>query len=524
MKKRLLALLLAAIMVLSLVACTGGRRGAGDIEKIDSSVDPSTPLTKDDVVRVVFYSDASWPYQDSWKVIQYIKENVGATVEINPIPNSEIHTKYSVMFADPETLPDTVPFDSKTGGDAKAAAGAAIPFEAVADYMPNYTKWVSELNENDYANFIRPRKSADGKIYYSPLMGRDTTEGVMAWIYRKDIFDKHNLKTPTTFDELYEVCKELKALYPNSYPLCMRNGLAVNLRVMAPSWDKNWDGSSFYYNEAEGKWKYGALDPAMKEYLEFCVKMIDEGLLNPDFATIKSAEWQQLISTNRGFITPEYQTRIDFFNSIFKDNNEPGRFSAMVPPVANAEKGASLVMRNSLDPYGYILCNTRDNDRIANAAKYLDWFYSDETVELVSWGKEGETFEVVDGKKKYITAGSNEPVKTLYGFGVPGTFLRIDKEAIEATESADITENRAMVLEHRKDKNNAANFISFTNEEQERLTDAKGVIVTFTNETLTKIVTGQEPLSAYDSIEAKCYEYGLQEVLDIYEAAYERIK
>ena len=135
MKKRILALLLATIMLLSLVACTGGR-GRGDVEKIESDTDP---LTKDDVVKVVFYSHASWPYQDSWKVMEYIRENCGATLEINPIPNSEIHTKYSVMFADPETLPDTVPFDSKVGGDAKAAEGSAIPFEAVSDYMPKTT-------------------------------------------------------------------------------------------------------------------------------------------------------------------------------------------------------------------------------------------------------------------------------------------------------------------------------------------------------------------------------------------------
>ena len=521
MKKKILALLLATLMLLSLVACMGGGRDRGGIEKIESDTDP---LTKDDVVKVVIYSHPSWPYQDSWKVMDYIREGVGATLEINAIPNSEIYTKYSVMFADPETLPDTLPFDGKTGGDDHGADGSAVSFEAVADYMPNYTKWVDSLSEEDYANFVQPRKSADGKIYYSPVMGRDTTEGVMAWIYREDIFAKHNLKAPTTFDELYEVCKELKKLYPDSYPLCMRSGIGMNLTVQAPSWDADWYGLGFYYSERDGKWKYGLLDPAMKEYLEFCLKMIDEGLLNPDFATIKATEWQQLITTDRGFITPEYQTRIDFFNSIFKDNNEPGRFAAMVPPVANAEKGADLVIRNSLDPYGNILCNTRDHDRIANAAKYLDWFYADENVELVSWGKEGETFEVVDGKKQYITNGSNEPVKTLYGFGVPQTFYRIDKEAIEISESEDIAKNRDMVLEHRVAKNNAASFIAFNKEEQEILTDKRTVITTYANETVTKILLGQLPLSAYDEMEAKCYEYGLQEVLDLYEAAYARIK
>ncbi len=521
MKKKLLALILATVLAFTLVACPSGGRGRGDVEKIVSDTDP---LTKDDVIKVTVMSHPSWPYQESWKVVEYINENIGATLKVNAIPNAEVGTKYSVMFADPESLPHTMWFDGRNAGNTHGADGTAVSFEAVADYMPNYTKWIETLSEDDYTNFVQSRKSADGKIYYTPVMGRDTTEGVMAWIYRKDIFDKHGLKTPTTFDELYEVCKELKALYPDSYPLCIRTGLGHNLFALAPSFDKDWVGSGFYYDESEGKWKYGALEPAMKEFLEFALKMIDEGLLNPDFANIQSAEWEQLITTNRGFITPEYQTRIDFFNSIFRDNNEPGRFAAMVPPVANAEKGANIVSMNSLDPVGSIICNTRDHDRIADAAKYIDWFYADEAVELVSWGKEGETYEVVDGKKQYITNGANEPVKTLYGFGVPGTFYRVDKVAIEDSESADIAENRAMVLEHRTPKNNAANYIAFNKEEQEFMSDRRTAITKYTNEIITKIVLGQLPLSAYDEIEAKCYEYGLEEVLATFETAYARIK
>jgi len=516
MNKKILALVLAAIMCLTLVACPAGNGGG--------SVATTDPLTKDDVIQVVFYSHPSWPYQDSWKVMEYIREGVGATIDAMPIPNAEIYTKYSVMFADPESLPDTVPFDGKSGGDTHGVDGSAVAFESVAEYMPNYTKWVASLSEDDYANFVQTRKSADGNIYYTPVMGRDTTEGVMCWMYREDIFEKHNLKVPTTFDELYEVCKELKALYPDSYPLCMRSGIGMNLSVQAPSWDTDWAGMGFYYSEKDGEWKYGAIQPAMKEYLEFCLKMIDEDLLNPNFSTIKAQEWQELISTDRGFITPEYQTRIDFFNSIAKDAGSPLHFAAMVPPVANAEKGANLVMRNSLDPYGNIICNTRDEGRIANTAKYLDWFYADDTVELVSWGKEGETFEVVDGKKQYIKNGSNEPIKTLYGFGVPNTFYRADREAIESTESEDISKNRDMVLEHRMPKNAVSSYLAFNEEEQLVMTDKQVAITTYVEEIITKILLGQEPISKFDEIEENVKELGLAEVLAAYEAAHARIK
>ncbi len=514
--KKLLALVLAAIMCLALVACPASNGGG--------SVATTDPLTMDDTIQAVIYSHPSWPFQDSWKVVEYIKEGVGANIEFQAIPNAEIYTKYSVMFADPESLPDTVPFDGKAGGDQHGADGSAIAFESVAEYMPNYTKWVAGLSEDDYANFIQPRKSADGNIYYTPVMGRDTTEGVMCWMYRKDIFEKEGLTPPTTFDELYEVCKALKAKYPDSYPLCMRSGIGMNLNVMSPSFDKDWRGMGFYYDETAEVWKFGVLEPAMKEFLEFALKMIDEGLLNPNFATVKAQEWQELISTDRGFITPEYQTRIDFFNSIAKDNNSPLRFAAMVPPVANAEKGAALVIRNSLDPYGNIICNTRDEGRIANTAKYLDWFYADDTVELVSWGKEGETFEVVDGKKQYITNGSNEPIKTLYGFGVPQMFYRIDKEAIEATESEDIAAGREITLNTRTAQNPVTSYIAFNEEEQVIMADKRTAITNYVEEIITKILLKQLPLSAYDEIEENVKDMGLDEVFATYEAAHARIK
>ncbi len=516
MKKRILALALAAVLALSLAACTKTQTG-GTAANAD-------PLTKDDVIKVVLISHPSWPYQDNWKVMEYIRENVGATVEVNAIPSSDVATKYSTMFADPSSLPDLCSFDYKGGAEGQLMQGALVAFDDYEEYMPNYVAWKDSLSEADYDAYVTARKSYDGKVYYSPVVGRETTEGVMAWLYRKDIFEKHNLKVPTTFDELYEVSKELKALYPDSYPFCVRNALKFNLNVMAPSFDENWAGPGLYYDFAEEKWKHGSLEEPMREALIFFNKMAAEGLMTPDYATISTASWQELISSDRGFITPEYQTRIDFFNSIAKDNNQPLRFTAMVPPVANAEKGTNKVIKNNLDPYGLVLCNTMDEGRIANAAKYLDWFYSDEAVEIVSWGKEGETFEVVDGKKQFIKNGANEPIKTLYGFSIPGTFLRADIEAIESTESEDISEVRSMVIEHTMDKFPPTKYLSFTPEESEFMADKITAINTYVDEIITKIATGQAPISMFDEMVEEANKMGLAEVLETYEAAYNRVK
>ena len=45
-----------------------------------------------------------------------------------------------------------------------------------------------------------------------------------------------------------------------------------------------------------------------------------------------------------------------------------------------------------------MICNT-GKEKNRNAIKFMNWLYSDEAMELTSWGKAGETYEVVDGKR-----------------------------------------------------------------------------------------------------------------------------
>ena len=94
MYKKITALALAAVMLLALCACGGNTQTGGNAT--------SAPLTKDDVIQVNIPSHVSWPYQEDWKVWDYIEEGCGATLEITAIPSSDATSKYPLMFASPE--------------------------------------------------------------------------------------------------------------------------------------------------------------------------------------------------------------------------------------------------------------------------------------------------------------------------------------------------------------------------------------------------------------------------------------
>ncbi len=507
MKKRIIAFVLAAVMVFALCAC-GTESDVGTGEKA--------------LVKVTIPSHVSWPYQENWKVWEYIREGTGMDLEVTSLPGSDAATKLSLMFSSPELLPDVMAFTYKPESDKYVPQGAVIALDDMTEQMPNYNAWVDSLTDEQYENIVNVRKSYDGKVYYTPVTGREASENVRSWLYRKDIFEKHNLEVPTTFDELYEVSKELKELYPDSYPFCMRSGMS-NIDMTGASWKPYWT-TGVYYDFDNEEWNYGAREDIMLDVLNFYKKMVDEKLLMPNFITIDTTSWQELVSTNRGFILPEFQTRIDFFNSMTKREGIEFNLQVMKPPVANAETGVAKVNRYNIDPTGYVICNTFKEEGIKNAARFLDWFYTDEAMELVSWGKEGETFEVVDGNKQYILGEEGGQVQTLYGFSTYGAFLRMDPEAVAATESESLAATRDVAMEALLPYANPVINLAFNDEEAKKRTELASAINSYSAEMVTKFILGQEPLSKFDEFKSELNKMGVDELLKVYESAYSRVK
>ena len=99
------------------------------------------------------------------------------------------------------------------------------------------------------------KKQSDGKVYYTPNYGMERSTNIRAWLYRKDIFDKHRLETPETIEDLYTISKKLKEIYPDSYPFCIRAGLNT-LNGIGSSWKPNFR-YGVYYDFDNEKFSYG---------------------------------------------------------------------------------------------------------------------------------------------------------------------------------------------------------------------------------------------------------------------------
>ena len=516
--KRIAAATLAGAMAISLAACGGGdktpnaQQGTNTGGKVFS--EPTT-------VKIVISSSASWPYQASWKIWQYFSEATGATFDIEAVPDSDATTKINLLMSSQDTMPDLLYTDYKKTVDVHATSGAFISLSDNFDKLPSMTKFLDTLPEETRTELLRQRLSGDGKVYSAPLYGTHTIQNLRTWMYRKDIFEKHNLAVPTTMEEVYQVAKKLKELYPESYPVCMRDGLR-QFEPMAPQWKNNLNLYTYYDFEAK-KWCYGAQQPEIKQMVEYFLKLYDEQLVPPDYTTISTRAWEELVSTDRGFIMLDYLVRLDFFNLPNRKDNPSYTWEIMEPPMAAGPSAQRKLAKTNVDYRGYVICNTGREDGIENAFKLLDWMYTDEGSDLLSWGKEGETYEVVDGARKFILPNADETANQAYGVATTGLTQRIAVEANEASYSPEQRRQGHEAIKWNETNTNPTNWLAFDPEVEN---DAKNIYNDcegYTQEMISKFMVRQKPMSEWDSFQQGLKDMGVEQLLQYYTEAYDKV-
>ena len=369
--KRVITLTLVVVMVFSLAACGGTKKG--DDKQGDKTTGENQQGTTGEVksgklfenptkISIVMGSHASWPYDPNWKIWDIVKEATNVQFDIQAIPNTEMATKVNLMMASRDQLPDLLHVIDKATPDKHALAGAFVPIMDNLDKLPNFDNWIKSTS--DSKEYLTQRTSGDGKIYFFPTYGLHTINNMRAWMYRKDIFEKNNLTPPMNIDEMYTVAKKLKEIYPDSYPLAFRTGLG-QLQVMAPQW-KPYHDIYGYYDFNAGKWSYGAIEDTTKEMVMYFKKMADEELMPPDFLTIETKSWQELVASGKGFMMPEYIIRIDFFNGPARQAGEKDyTWSVMAPPKGNGPDATSKLRKTNFEFSGYLVCNTGKTENVS---------------------------------------------------------------------------------------------------------------------------------------------------------------
>jgi len=508
--KKTLVLIMAAVLVLALAAGCSGNKQQSNVTASAKPSESPMPGGKEPMKAITLSmlteSHPTWPYKKDWLIWDLYKEKTGVTLDVQ-LPSGKLSETLNLVVAS-GNMPDLMYMMTHQEANRFGQQGALVNILDYVDQMPNFKAWMKK-----YPAAVEQAKSYDGKMYMFPNEGFGETNR-MIWHYREDIFKKHNIAPPKTFDELYTVLKQLKQLYPNSYPLAWRDGLdkLLNMGPEFNTWYKE------YYDFDKKEWRYGPTEQNYKSLVEYLHKFYQEGLIPPEWLSIDTKQWQDIVSTNKAFITIDYIGRIDFFNSALRAQDPTFNLAFMDPPAG--PNGKQLNASVHFLETGLTVAST--SKKIPEAMKYIDFYYSEEARNMASWGKEGVTYTTQNGVKKIKSDYKDvADLRTKTGLATDGSYTWIDYDAhlSIATPELQAAYKKARQFDAPFQPNPPLN-----EKETETVNLTGEAIKKHRDENIAKFILGQRSLTEWDAYVSEANKLGVDKILDIYKTAYNRIK
>lgn len=515
--KKLVALFIIMLGLFVIVTACSNDAGSNsdpassDADSADNSDDSGeadeSDETEDRPTITLFTNEhPTWPADEDFIVWDIMEDGGNMNIELT-IGSEPYEESLNLVIASGD-LPDLFRMPNYQLGNQYGSEGALINYLDHIDDMPNLQKWMEMYPEE-----TRAALSHDGKMYVAPNEGLGESDR-MLWLYRQDVFDELGLETPDNWDELHTVLTALKEAYPDSYPLGFRNGTG-KINNFAPNFGTAGD---YYYDFDKEEWRYGPIEDNYLVLVEYLHQFYEEGLIPPDFLSIDTATWQEYMSTDTSFITQDYIGRIDSFNEANRDGNPDYTLVNMAPP-AGFPGGERLDHSAHVVQPGYSVASTSEN--IDTLIQYVDWTFSEEGRDALSWGIEGETYEVVDGEKQWIPDfTSPSDMRSQTGLSIFGTRSWFDYDAHMALFSEEVKQA------YEDDPQYDAPVVPtppFTEEEQEIIAIQGEEILKHRDQEIAKFIIGDRDLSEWDDYVEEIKTLGVQDLIDLYTEAYNRV-
>ncbi|MFC4010330.1 extracellular solute-binding protein [Nonomuraea purpurea] len=357
---------------------------------------------------------------------QAIEKFLGKKIKVTWVPNAEYTEKLNVTLAS-DSIPQVIVVDPKLPAFVRAAqAGAFWDLTDKLDKYPN----LKPANAQSALN-----ASINGRTYglyrMRPLLRS-------AVVIRKDWLKKVGLEEPKTIEDFYQVAKAFTEKDPDG------NGKKDTYGLIIPKWPgdyasaspydviETWFGAPTGWGEREGKVGPGFDTPEFLEANKWLKKMVDEGLVNPDFATLDSAKWNDPFFHGRGGMIIDVNIRSRQVFDLFRENGDKD-YGDKVTMVGNMAKSDTEKHSYPFTGYADSLAISRQSVRteaeLDNVLKTLDKLATKEGQVLLQNGIEGRNFKVENGDTAALINEDDPAVKTVQDnvddafvqFGTKGT-------------------------------------------------------------------------------------------------------
>lgn len=550
--KKMVSILLAATMMSSLLTGCGSdaseKTEQGEVStevssEKDNVVADSTseeavipeeltyPVDTDVTLKVyvngILNLSSGYTDYDDVPFTQGLEKNTGIDVEWETYTTgSDMKTSYNLLLQQDE-LPDIIIGDVASPAHITELLEDGV-LQDISEYLPLYAPdyWEFINSEGQTKNLKMIQQ--DGRVV-NFIGVRETPKWstYLGWGLRQDWLDALGLEVPTTIEEFEDVAVAFHENYGAligvesdrlDYFLGSSTGAQAGMGLRYYL-----DGDKVLCANDQEEWK---------DYLTLVKRWYDMGILDPNFSSSDANVLRAYALEGKmglGF------TRSSQFLQYLADaeSEETGaEWIGISNPVAQEGDPIHFIQTEYATWNGvhgaYVTKDCTEEELIA-ALQFLNYGYTEEGCVYWTFGEEGVSFEYdEEGNPRYtelITKDERGINQALYdytgAYAMPLSILLDSITAAQPNGGAKDQMTSAWVS-----GSDATDYylptLSYTAEEQATKTDIDAALKTYVKESALKFVTGEKSLDEFDSFVEDLYKIGLQESLDITNAAYQR--
>ncbi len=463
--------------------------------------------------------------------IQKIEERTNVHVNWITVSMMEASEKFGLMLASGE-LPDVMAGGTYTGGNQKGIDDGVFLDcdDLVKSYMPNYLA-IATVNDD-----IRKKLTAsDGKFHILKCVfgnNQVMASEEQAWnglAIRKDWLDELNLEVPATIDEWHDVLVAFRDQKGAEAPLSTGQ---YGYTMMEPFLTAYGVASEFY-TKPDGTIGYGPMEEGYRQWIELFRAWYAEGLIDPNFITtgfggLFGASDEAVYNDKTGGFNVSWNYLADGFYENGKYPNDSIEVVAVENPVLNKGDAPKVFYTPNITAGDNIISATCKDPILV--AKWLDYWYTKEAMELNHYGIEGETY-TTDGNGNYEFTdlilnnpeGYTSPdALSLYSVAGPAALGFYNWEYMNFLYPNLEPKLAGKVLWTGQDRSMLLNVDDMTYDEQIEFNSIYTDVQTLVQESTVKYIIGAESMDSYDSFVQKLHDYGIDKCLAIRQAQADR--
>ena len=539
---------LVAILVMALLApaaaFAGGAAQTAAAPEVAVNPAGTFPIVDEQITITVFRSQDPLilDFDDNYQT-QWMQDKTNIRVDWMLTPAQQMVERLNLMLAAGTDLPDV--FMTGIANPTLQRYGQEGIFVPLNDYIDQYGYEINTVMrdlEDVGIDFLSAYSALDGNIYGLPSVNTcrwcETT--YRAWVYVPWL-ERLDLEIPTTVDEFTDMLRAFKTRDPN------QNGLADEIPLMGgrTGWGAQVEGFLMFpfvvYNPGDrlildrdtGKITAAYTLPEYFEGIRYIRSLVEEGLLDPISLTQTNQEHKVMGEADPVVVGTHLGSNHVWLTLV---DDKYTQYEA-ITPLKGVDTGIPQTFRNAYQPLGNAAAAISSS--AANPAAIFRWIefqYSYDNSMLSRYAREGIDWVSAD-------AGTTGP------FGHPAVFREVGQwgsptrnsnrqmfqylsydllNGLQMTDPQGVPVNSDAYYVLRTPKyadnaiGNSVPRVFMEPREVDEYGELLANLNTYVTESFARFVTGDLPLTAWDSFQAEVRHIGVDRLIEMTERAYRR--